>query len=88
MPGVMKGASVSKGIQSGVESVICGYLVDDGVGDSVELSREGKEGGRMAVIPMLVFEFFIVDTGEQPLNNVRNPPILQRIIGEDVAWIL
>ena len=60
MPGVMKGASVSKGIQSGVESVICGYLVDDGVGDSVELSREGKEGGRMAVIPMLVFEFLIL----------------------------
>ena len=62
--------------------------MDDDVGDSVELSRKGKEGGMMAVIPMLVFEFFIVDTGEQPLNNVRNPPILQRIIGEDVAWIL
>ena len=63
-------------------------MVDDDVGDSVELSREEKEGGRMAVIPMLVFEFFIVDTGDQPLNNVRNPPILQKIIGEDVAWIL
>ena len=62
--------------------------MDDDVGDSVELSRKGKEGGRMAVIPMLVFEFVIVDTGEQPLNNVRNPPILQRIIGEDVAWTL
>jgi hypothetical protein len=54
--------------------------VDDGVGDGVELSYEGKEGGRMAVIPMLVFEFFIVDTGEQPLDNVRNLPIFQRII--------
>ena len=81
-----EGMSVSKGVRSGRVSFV--DLVDDDVGDSVELSREGKEGGRMAVIPMLVFEFFIVDTGEQPLNNVCNPPILQRIIGEDVAWIL
>ena len=42
----------------------------------------------MAVIPMLVFEFFIIDTGEQPLDNVHNPLILQRIIGQDVTWIL
>ena len=62
--------------------------MDEDVGDSVELSRKGKEGGITAVIPMLVFEFFIADTGEQPLNNVRNQPILQRRIGEDVAWIL
>jgi hypothetical protein len=59
--------------------------VDDGVDDGVELSCGGKEGGRMAVIPMLVFEFF-VDTGEQPLDNVRNVPISQRIIGGDVTW--
>ena len=53
--------------------IVCGYLVDDGVGDSVELSCEGKEGGRMAMILMLAFEFFIVDTGEQPLDSFRNP---------------
>ena len=86
MPGVMKGASVSKTVRV-VRERVCGYSVDDGDGDSVELSCEGKEGGRMAVIPMLVFEFFI-DTGEQPLDNVHKPPILQRIIGQDVAWIL
>ena len=74
MPGVMKGASVSKGLQSAAESFVCGYLVGDGVGDSVELSCEGKEGGRMAVIPMLVFEFFIIDTGEQPLDNALTLP--------------
>lgn len=60
--------------------------MDVGVGDGVELSCEGKEGGRMAAIPILVFEFFIVDTIEQPLANVL-VPILRRIIGEDVAWI-
>ena len=38
---------------------------------------KGKKGGRMAVIPMLVFEFFFVDTGEQPLDNVRNLPIVK-----------
>ena len=68
--------------------VVCRYSVDDGDVDSVELFCEGKEGGRMAVIPMLVFEFFIIDTGEQPLDSVHNPPILQRIIGQEVPWIL
>ena len=65
-----------------------GYSVEDGDVDSVELSCEGKEGGRTAVIPMLAFEFFIVDTGMQPLDSFPNPPILQRMMGEDVAWIL
>jgi len=49
--------------------------VDDGVGDDgigVELSCEGKEGERMAVIPMLVFEFFIVDTSEQQRIKLRS----------------
>ena len=36
----------------------------------------------------LVFEFFIIDTGEQPLDNVRSPPILQKIMSEDGARIL
>ena len=84
MPGVMKGASVSKTVRV-VRERVCGYSVDDGDVDSVELSCEGKEGGRMAVIPTLVFKVFIADTGEQPLDNVRNPPILQWIICEDFA---
>ena len=61
------------------------YYVDDGHG--VELSCEGKEGKRIAVIPMLVFELFIVDTGGQPPDNVRNHSNFQKVIGEDVAWI-
>jgi len=64
------------------ETVLCGYWVDDGVGDGVELSCEGK-WGRMAGLPMLVFEFFIVDAGEQPLANVPIPLLLK----EDVAWL-
>jgi len=28
----------------------------------------------MAVIPMLIFEFFFINTGEQPLDNVGNFP--------------
>ena len=60
VPGVMKGASVSKRIQSALRE---SCLVDDGIG--VELSCEGKEGERMAVIPMLVFMFFIIDNSEQ-----------------------
>ena len=41
----------------------------------------------MAVIPMLIFKLVIIDTGEQPLDNVRNLPIFQRIINEDVTWV-
>ena len=33
--------------------------------------------GRGAVIPALVFEFFIVDAGKQRLDNVRNLPIFE-----------
>ena len=43
MPGVMKGASVSKRSPSGTEGEL---LEDDGDGDGVELSCEGKEGGK------------------------------------------
>ena len=46
--------------------------MDDGVGDGIEQSCEGKEEVRMAVITMIVLEFIIIDTGEQPLDNVRN----------------
>ena len=42
----------------------------------------------MAAFPMYVFKFFIIDAGEQRLNTVHNPPILQRVIAEDVTWIL
>ena len=38
----------------------------------------------MAVIPMFIFKLVIIDTGEQPLDNL---PIFQRIINEDVAWV-
>ena len=44
MPGVMKGASVSKRVRV-VRERVCGYSVDDGDVDSVELSCEGKNGG-------------------------------------------
>ena len=48
---------------------------------------KGKRGGRMAVIPMFIFKLVIIDTGEQPLDDVHNLPIFQRIINEDVAWV-
>ena len=47
----MKGASVSKRVRV-VRERVCGYSVDDG---DVELSCEGKDGGRMAVARFRVF---------------------------------
>ena len=44
--------------------------MDDGIG--VELPCEGKEGERMAVIPILVFKFFVVDTSEQSRIKLRS----------------
>jgi hypothetical protein len=84
VPGVMKGASISKRIQGGAERELLGgwrcwwwcWAV---------LWRE--RGGRIAAIPMFVFEFFFVDTGEEPVDNVRDLHIFQRIISEDVIWI-
>ncbi|KIJ94660.1 hypothetical protein K443DRAFT_683573 [Laccaria amethystina LaAM-08-1] len=40
----------------------------------------------MAMIAMTASKFF-VDTDKQPLDNVCNLLIFQRIMGEDVAWI-
>jgi len=37
----------------------------------------------MAGLPMLVFEFFIIDAGEQLLINVPIPLLLK----EDVTWL-
>jgi hypothetical protein len=83
VPGVLKGASDLKTSQSRAEGELLG---DDGVGGGVGLSCEKTQGGRMVVVPMVVFESF-VDIGKQPLDNVSNFPIFQRIIGQDVAWI-
>ena len=44
--------------------------MDDGIG--VELSCEGKEVERTAVILMLDFKFFVVDTSEQPRIKFRS----------------
>ena len=64
----MKGASVSKRVQV-VRERVCGYSVDDG---DVELSCEGKDGGRMAVARFRVLQSLIL-ASSRSITSVALP---------------